>query len=123
MRPTTGLGVLFALLALLLQISAGMAVPQRPVADVFADAVAATICRADTGQTDPGPSRLHQHMPDCAVCPACQALHLAPLVPAPPPWIGGSRRVVAIRLPPGEAVLPPRRWSAAATARGPPATV
>jgi hypothetical protein len=120
MGPGWGVGVLFALLALLVQLSAAMAVPQTPVADAFAQALADSICHADGSPT----GHSHHRMPDCAVCPVCQSLVQAPAVLLPPgPAVPLSVRVAVAGFAPARATGWLGRKSPPATARGPPATI
>ena len=122
-RPNIWLGVIAGLMALFVQLSAATAVPQHPVADAFAAAMAETICHVDDGQ--PGQSAPdHQKMPDCAVCPVCQAMVHPPLLPAPPaafvPVPRASIRLATVA--PDEVPVRASRF-APASARGPPAAI
>ncbi len=123
MRPGWGMGVVFALLALLVQLSAAMAVPQTPVADALAQALAESICHADDGATGQG-DQPHHRMPDCAVCPACQSLAQSPAVLPPPGQpVPRSLRVTVAAFAQNRPIIWLGRRAPPATARGPPATL
>jgi hypothetical protein len=119
-RLAAGFGLLLAVVALLMQLAAGTFVMPPMTQDSFDQALASSICHADFGSSDPAAPVPH-HMPDCAVCPFCQALGhahvlLAPsvaVVAAPVLWI-----VHAIG--PMAAHALPRRAGIVASARGPP---
>jgi hypothetical protein len=111
-------GLLFALLALAVQLAFGADVPRAEVVTALDGAT--TICHAD-GTSDQAPSPPH-HLPDCLVCPLCVSLAApgivllaaGPLLPLP--------QVAILRragLPP-PATAPPVAPPLAAQPRGPP---
>ncbi len=121
-RPIGLSGLLLALVALALQMAAIAIVPYASVAAGVDRLVAASICHSDSAAGDQGGAPAHHHMPDCAVCPLCQAIAHAGVALAAP-WAGFAAPVLlAVRpyaMPPPRA--PPGRALTAASARGPPA--
>jgi hypothetical protein len=110
-------GLLLALFALAMQLAAS-AVPIPGVDGL----PAVPICHSG-GATNDGGAPARHHMPDCAVCPLCQAIGHAGVLLAAPLFGFVAPVVLAVRsftLPPARA--PPRRAVTAASARGPPAT-
>jgi hypothetical protein len=107
-------------LAVLGQILLGGAV--RTIdADPDVLALAAVICRADDGGARGAPEPRHHHVPECAVCPLCQAHAVtAPVLAAPPAL--PRPRVLARRHPaaPPAARAPPVVALVHAYPRGPP---
>lgn len=114
-RHLKSLGSVLALLALVMQLGFGAALPRSDVDAVLA---ATTLCHADDGA--PGPAA--PHTPDCALCPLCTvgasivfvAPGTAPSVPAPHTTAIGRAAV------PPQSTAPPSRPRFAAQPRAPP---
>lgn len=118
---TGGLGLGFAVLALLCQLLSALLPVPVPVPGAQAVgllAASSVICRAGGAPVhDQAPAH---HPADCALCPACLAAALPALLPAP--------EAVPVRVPLAqEALLPPARAGPAevgrrlaAQPRGPP---
>ena len=118
-RRHHSLGLLFALLALLVQLGVGVSVPRgNPDAGV---AAATAICHTD-GDAAGGSAPVAPHTPDCAICPLCVTVASAGfVVPDDGPAIRTSRTVVIGRAAvPPQAAAPPSQPRFAAQPRAPP---
>ena len=108
------LGLLAALFALAVQLAVGATVPFPPSGSGHA-----AICHAgEPGEPPNGPAH---HMPDCALCPLCVALHHpAPLPGAPPAMPAPRLLAFPFVRPTPPATGPPSPAILAAQPRGPP---
>jgi hypothetical protein len=117
--PARRLGLLLALLAVTVQLAAASVMPLRGTRTETLDRlVAASICHGDAGS---GQGDTRHQLPDCAMCPFCQAIAHAGILLAPTVVALVAPAVAILRAampPPSRA--PPARRAAAASARGPP---
>ena len=112
-------GRLLAVLALLVQIALGGAVPDIVAAQRAALMQDGAICHAD-GEPSDGP----HHAPDHAWCPICGALSVAPAMLLPAPVLPRSGRMVLLRPQAPQSAHRPVAYNAAAfQPRAPPALV
>jgi hypothetical protein len=117
---TSGLRLLFAALALWVQMVAGGVALPHAMPDSLDDAIAASICHADPAEA-PTPQR--NHTPDCALCPVCQIaaqaqLILPPLTPSFTAQFAITRAIFSAH----PTQIATRLAQAPARARGPPIT-
>jgi len=119
------LGLLVALFALAMQLSAASTVPFAGLPATGLDKfVAASICHSGAAADDHGGPPAQHHAPDCAVCPLCQAIaHAGVLLAAPLSGFAVPLTLVARTFELLPARAPPGRRATATSARGPPATL
>ena len=118
-------GVWLAAVAVLVQLLVAAVVPPDGIDAAQADWLTANaICHAGAPAPADHQPKLPHHAPGCLLCPLCQAMVQAGLVPAPPVPARGLPAPVRVRLamaPAGAA--PPAGWPGPAYPRGPPAPV
>ena len=113
----SGFGLLFALLALAMQLRFGAAIPGQGVPAALE--AAATICH-----TGAPPDQAPSHPGDCLVCPLCVSRAASVFVPQSSPSVPAPRVVAIARAAvPPPSTAPPGAVNHAERSRGPPETL